>query len=44
MAGQGRPDEETWKRMTPGKKRGYWIFAITMFGIIGILSVIRLFR
>jgi hypothetical protein len=44
MAGQGGPDEETWKRMTPGQKRGYWISVIIVLGIIGILSVIRLFR
>ena len=44
MAGQGGPDEETWKRLTPGPKRGYWISVIIVFGVIGVLSVIRLFR
>lgn len=44
MAGQGGPDEETWKRMTPGQKLGYGISVIIVFGIIIILSVIGLIR
>jgi hypothetical protein len=30
MAGQGGPDEETWKNMTPGQRRAYWVIVCLM--------------
>ena len=44
MAGQGGPDEETWKKMTLGQKRGYWISVFAVAGIVLVLFIISLFR
>lgn len=44
MAGQGGPDEETWNKMTPGQKQGYWISVIAIAGIVLVLFIIKLFR
>jgi len=44
MAGQGGPDEETWKKMTPGQKRGYWISVVAVVSIILVLFIVSLLR
>jgi hypothetical protein len=44
MAGQGGPDEETWKKMTPAERRAYWIAMGLIVAVIGGLALIRLLR
>lgn len=44
MAGQDGPDEETWKKMTHGQKRGYWISVVAIVSIILVLFIVSLLR
>jgi hypothetical protein len=44
LAGQGGPDGETWKNLTSGQKRAYWISFFTVAGIVLVLFIISLFR
>jgi hypothetical protein len=44
MAGQGGPDEETWRNMSPLAKRVYWVLVAVVAGSIGVAALIKLFR
>jgi len=44
LAGQGGPDEETWKKMTPLAKRIYWLIVIVMLVMMFVALVIRFAR
>lgn len=44
MAGQGGPDEETWKKMTPRQRRAYWSSVIIVVSFVLIMFIMSLFR
>ena len=44
MAGQGGPDDETWKKMTPAQRRIYWTLVCLVLVAMIIAFIIRLFR
>lgn len=43
MAGQGGPDEETWKKMTPKQRRGYWTVVCLILIAMTIAFIVRFF-
>lgn len=42
MAGQGGPDEETWKKMSPTERRMYWIVVGVIVALMVIAAVYKL--
>lgn len=44
MAGQGGPDEETWKKMKVGERRAYWGAIALILVVLCTLGVLRLLR
>jgi thiosulfate reductase cytochrome b subunit len=42
MAGQGGPDEETWKKMSPMEKKIYWAIVTVIVSLMVIAGLYKL--
>ena len=44
MAGQGGPDDETWKKLGPTGRRIYWALVMVVVLVMAALFLVKLLR